>query len=96
MNNFETEKQKNIEELKQLVKDIENDQVESYQVVAFRKIDNGVSTERQVIGDMDPYRQRGVNESLAEEAKKRAESERRSNDFADLLGMFADSPEEDD
>lgn len=95
---FESEKKKNIEQLKAIVKDIENGKIKDYQLVAFREDEDGCSGQRVVVGKMNPYMMLGVNESLAEEAKDRVKSQKTAADLSDLLGiggMFGDQDEED-
>lgn len=94
MNKFNEARAKNIEDLKKVVKDIEDGKIKFFQMVAFHTDDEGL----QVIGTMSPYAARGVNESLAEKAREKIQSIPDTNSngisLSDLLGMFGESGKE--
>lgn len=100
MNKFNEARAKNIEDLKKVVKDIEDGKIKFFQMVAFHSDDEGFAKDLQVIGTMSPYAARGVNESLAEKAREQIQSipDTNSNDIGvslgDLLGMFGESGKE--
>ena len=98
MSKFNEARAKNIEDLKKVVKDIEDGKIKFYQMVAFHSDDEGYSKSLQVISAMDPYITRGVNESLAEKAREQNQSipDNHSNgiSLSDLLGMFGESGKE--
>ena len=74
MNKFNEARAKNIEDLKKVVKDIEDGKIKFFQMVAFHTDDEGFAKGLQVIGTMSPYAARGVNESLAEKAREQIQS----------------------
>lgn len=74
MNKFNEARAKNIEDLKKVVKDIEDGKIKFYQMVAFHSDDEGFVKGLRVIGTMSPYAARGVNESLAERAREQIQS----------------------
>ena len=100
MRKFDEARAKNIEDLKKVVKDIEDGKIKFYQMVAFHSDDEGFAKGLQVIGTMSPYTARGVNESLAEKARERIQSIPYTNSngigvsLGDLLGMFGESGKE--
>lgn len=102
MNKFNEARAKNIEDLKKVVKDIEDGKIKFFQMVAFHTDDEGFAKGLQVIGTMSPYAARGVNESLAEKAREQIQSipdtipDTNSNgiSLSDLLGMFGESGKE--
>ena len=98
MNKFNEARAKNIEDLKKVVKDIEDGKIKFYQMVAFHSDDEGFAKDLQVIGTMSPYTARGVNETLAERSKEKIQSIPDTNSegisLSDLLGMFGESGKE--
>ena len=98
MNKFNETRAKNIEDLKKVVKDIEDGKIKFFQMVAFHTDDEGFAKGLQVVGTMSPYAARGVNESLAENAREQIQSipDTSSNgiSLSDLLGMFGESGKE--
>ena len=98
MNKFNEARAKNIEDLKKVVKDIEDGKIKFYQMVAFHSDDEGFVKGLRVIGTMSPYAARGVNESLAEKAREQIQSIPDTNSngisLSDLLGMFGESGKE--
>ena len=93
MNKFNEARAKNIEDLKKVVKDIEDGNIKFFQTD-----DEGFAKGLQVIGTMSPYAARGVNESLAEKAREQIQSIPDTNSngisLSDLLGMFGESGKE--
>lgn len=98
MNKFNEARAKNIEDLKKVVKDIEDGKIKFFQMVAFHTDDEGLAKGLRVIGTMSPYAARGVNESLAEKAREQIQSIPDTNSngisLSDLLGMFGESGKE--
>ena len=98
MNKFNEARAKNIEDLKKVVKDIEDGKIKFFQMVAFPTDDEGFAKSLRVIGTMSPYAARGVNESLAEKAREQIQSIPDTNSngisLSDLLGMFGESGKE--
>lgn len=98
MRKFDEARAKNIEDLKKVVKDIEDGKTKFYQMVAFHSDDEGFAKGLQVIGTMSPYTARGVNETLAERFKEQIQSIPDTNSegisLSDLLGMFGESGKE--
>lgn len=91
MNKFNEARAKNIEDLKKVVKDIEDGKIKFFQMVAFHTDDEGFAKGLQVIGTMSPYAARGVNESLAEKAVRQVKAD---NEDVDLDRLTKIKPDE--